>query len=168
MHEIYRIALFGHRELYNLRIVEEKLAPLVEDLLRTKEYVEFYIGRHGEFDEFAASVIKRIQKKVRYDNNVLILTLPYSVKDMEYYEGYYDEIIIPDLGRTHPKNAIKMCNRWLADTADLIIAYVERKSGGAYTAMRYAELNDKQVINLAENNDGEYGVKHTAWEHFLD
>jgi len=37
MHEIYRVALFGHRELYNLWIVEEKLAPLVEELLRTKE-----------------------------------------------------------------------------------------------------------------------------------
>ena len=59
MYEIYRVALFGHRTLYDLRKVEDRLAPILENLLRTKEYVEFYIGRHGEFDEYAASVIKR-------------------------------------------------------------------------------------------------------------
>lgn len=149
MHEIYRVALFGHRELQDLRTIEEGLAPLIQELIRTKEYVEFYIGRHGEFDEFAASVIKRTQNRIRHDNNVLILTIPYPVKDMEYYEEYYDEIIIPDLGRPHPKSAITKCNQWMVDTADSILAYIERKSGGAYKAISYAEKNSKSVINVA-------------------
>ena len=68
--------------------------------------MEFYIGRHGTFDEYAASVIKRAQKAVRDDNSVMILTLPYTVKNIEFYEEYYDEIIIPDIGRPHPKVAI--------------------------------------------------------------
>lgn len=157
MHEIYRVALFGHRTLYSLRSVEEKLAPLVEELLRTKEYVEFYIGRHGEFDEFAASVIKRAQKKIRDDNSIMILTLPYSNKDIEYYEDYYDEIIIPDIGRAHPKNAITLRNRWMVDTADLIIAYVERVSGGAYKAILYAEKQQKTVLNLTTEIGGNNG-----------
>ena len=149
MYEIYRVALFGHRTLYDLRKVEYRLAPILEDLLRTKEYVEFYIGRHGEFDEYAASVIKRAQKSVRDDNSVMILTLPYSVKDLDYYEEYYDEITFPDIGRTHPKVAITLRNQWMIDTADLVIVYVENNSGGAYKAMTYAEKTEKPVINLA-------------------
>lgn len=134
MYEIYRVALFGHRTLYDLRKVEDRLAPILENLLRTKEYVEFYIGRHGEFDEYAASVIKRAQKAVRDDNSVMILTLPYTVKDIEFYEEYYDEITIPDIGRPHPKVAITLRNQD-GDAADLVIAYVENSSGGAYKAM---------------------------------
>ena len=149
MYEIYRVALFGHRTLYDLRKVEDRLAPILEDLLRTKEYVEFYIGRHGEFDEYAASVIKRAQKSVRDDNSVMILTLPYSVKDLDYYEEYYDEITFPDIGRAHPKVAITLRNQWMVDTADLVIVYVENHSGGAYKAMTYAEKSEKPVINLA-------------------
>lgn len=160
MYEIYRVAFFGHRTLYDLRKVEERLAPILENLLRTKEYVEFYIGRHGEFDEYAASVIKRVQKNVWTDNSVMILTLPYTVKDLEFYEKYYDEITFPDIGRPHPKVAITFRNQWMVDTADLVIVYVENNSGGAYKAMTYAEKTGKPVINLAvnceEDNDSWY------------
>lgn len=75
-------------------------------MLHTKEYVEFYLGRNGDFDIMAASVIKRLQKEFSDDNSVMILVLPYPVKDFEYYEEYYDEIVIPkDLYGVHPKAA---------------------------------------------------------------
>ena len=150
MTDIYRVAFFGHRRIYNIREIEEKLVPILNELILTKEYVEFYIGRNGEFDEFAASVIKREQKQLDRGNSVLILTLPYTVKDIEYYADYYDEIVIPDaIGKAHPKAAITLRNRWMADTADLIIAYVEREEGGAYAAVKYANKNNKNVINLS-------------------
>lgn len=41
----------------------------------------------------------------------------------------------------------------MVDRADLIICYVENKSGGAYKAMRYAEKQGKRIINLADNNE---------------
>jgi hypothetical protein len=117
----------------------------------TKEYVEFYIGRNGDFDEFAATVIKRVQKQLDRGNSALILTLPYTVKDIEYYEDYYDEIVIPDaIGRAHPKAAITLRNRWMVDTADLVIAYIEHEQGGAYAAVRYAEKNNKKVVYLTK------------------
>ena len=153
MDEIYRVSLFGHREIYDLRAIEEKLYPILAKLLRTKPFVELRIGRNGEFDEYAASVIKRVQKEVGKDNNALILVLPYTVKDMEYYEAYYDEMMISEsIGKAHPKQAITLRNRWLVETADLVIVYVERESGGAYTAMRYAEKLNKTIINLAEKD----------------
>ena len=151
MTDVYRVAFFGHRRIYNIREIEEKLVPILNELILTKEYVEFYIGRNGDFDEFVASVIKRVQKQLDRDNNVMILTLPYTVKDIEYYENYYDEIVIPDaIGKAHPKAAITLRNRWMVDTADLVIAYIEHEEGGAYAAVKYAKKGNKKVINLID------------------
>ena len=36
----------------------------------------------------------------------------------------------------------------MIEKSDLVIVYVERQSGGAYAAMRYAEKLNKQIINL--------------------
>ena len=150
MTDIYRVAFFGHRRIYNIREIEEKLVPILKELILTKEYVEFYIGRNGEFDEFVASLIKRVQKQLDRGNSALILTLPYTVKDIEYYADYYDEIVIPDaIGRAHPKAAITLRNRWMVDTADLVIAYIEHEKGGAYAAVKYANNIDKNIINIA-------------------
>lgn len=149
--DIFRVTFFGHREVWNIRELESKLIPILKNVMDTHTYIEFYIGRNGEFDEFVASIIKRLKKEREMSYNILILVLPYTVKDMEYYEKYYDEMIIPEsIGKAHYKNAITLRNRWMVDQADLVIVNVERQSGGAYTAMRYAEKQNKEVINLNE------------------
>ena len=56
--ETYRVCLFGHRDQNNLQQVEERLTWIIRELLRTKPFTEFLIGRSGEFDEYAASVDK--------------------------------------------------------------------------------------------------------------
>ena len=61
--EFFTVSLFGHREIEDLRLLEYKLTPIIKGLIQTKSYVSFFIGRNGEFDEYAASVIKRIQKE---------------------------------------------------------------------------------------------------------
>ena len=149
--DIFRIAFFGHREVWNIRELETKLSVIIKRIMDTHTYIEFYIGRNGEFDEFTASVIKRLKKEREMSYNILILVLPHTVKDMEYYEKYYDEMIIPEsIGKAHYKNAITLRYRWMVGQADLVIVNVERQSGGAYTAMCYAEKQNKQVINLNE------------------
>ena len=150
MDEIFRVALLGHRYLDSLRIIEDRLTPIIKDLIWKKQFVEFYIGRNGEFDEFAASVIKRVRKDVDLSNTALILVLPYNSAKIEDYEKYYDEITIPDvLWKMHPKGAIKAKNRWMVEQADLVIGYVEREEGGAYTAIKYAKQLEKEIINIA-------------------
>lgn len=149
--DIFRVTFFGHRAVWNIRELEAKLIPILKNVMDTHTYIEFYIGRNGEFDEIVASIIKRLKKEREMSYNILILVLPYTVKDMEYYEKYYDEMIIPEsIGKAHYKNAISLRNRWMVDQADLVIVNVERQSGGAYTAMRYAEKQNKEVINLNE------------------
>ena len=146
--EIYRVSMIGHRVVEDYS-VEERLHELFWELLRTKEYVEFYLGRNGDFDILAASVIKRLHKNYRDDNSVMILVLPYPVKDYEYYDDYYDEIIIPDeLHGVHPKAAITERNRWIVANSDMLIAYIRNKSGGTATCVRMAERLRRTVIKI--------------------
>lgn len=146
--EIYRVSMIGHRVVEDYGI-EEKLYELFWELLRTKEYVEFYLSRNGDFDILAASVIKRLHKNYRDDNSVMILVLPYPVKDYEYYDDYYDEIIIPDeLHGVHPKAAITERNRWIVANSDMLIAYIRNKSGGTATCVRMAERLRRTVIKI--------------------
>jgi len=148
LNEVYRVALFGHRDFCQHKRLDDKLYPLVKEVLRTKDFVEIYIGRDGEFDIYAASVIKRVQMVMGSENSELNLVLPYVRKDIEYYEKYYDRVSIPI--SAHPKIAITKRNEWVVEQADLVICYVERKKGGAYTAMKYAETLGKAVLNLAD------------------
>lgn len=146
---IFTVSLFGHREIDNLRQLDDKLAPLIKEIIQAKPYVSFLIGRNGEFDEYCASIIKRAQKEVGKENNDLTLVLPYTVAKIEYYEKYYDDIIIPEkVYGAHPKSAITLKNRWMIEESDLVIIYIKRKSGGAYTAMKYAKRLNKTIINL--------------------
>ena len=147
--DIYTVSFFGHRELYDMNRIDTHLVPMLKELIQTKRYVSFLIGRHGEFDEYTASVIKRVQKEIGKDNNEITLVLPYTVSDLEYYEKYYDNIIIPEsVAGAHPKNAITLKNRWMIEQSDLVVVNVERRTGGAFAAMKYAEKKNKKIINL--------------------
>ena len=148
--EIYRVSFIGHREIYRHNILEQKVEQIARDLLSKKEYVEFYVGRNGDFDILVASGIKRAQKAVGHHNSSLILLQPYPTKDDKYYEDFYDEVWYPIDSKTHPKGAITKRNRWMIEQADLVICYIEREEGGAYTALKYAWKLEKAIINLAD------------------
>ena len=145
---IYRVTFTGHRIIPNARHVEEGLDRLIEGLMREKEYVEFYVGRHGDFDIYAASAVKRAQARFDNHNSTLILVQPYKTKDDVYYENFYDELCYPI--KAHPKAAITKRNQWLVDNVDLLIAYVENgRKGGSYTMLKYAEKQEIEIINIA-------------------
>lgn len=152
LNDIYKITLFGHRDLNDHRKVEEGLTNILRKLLQTKEYIEIYIGRNGEFDVFSASVVKRVIKAYGNGNIGMTLVLPYPDKDIEYYYDYYDSVMIPEcIGKTHPKGAITKRNKWMVEHADLLIAYVEPdRKGGALTTLKYAQKQGVEIINLAE------------------
>ena len=96
-------------------------------------------------------IMRRIENGT-YDNPVLEQKLillserPKATKDPAI-----DEIVIPDaIGKAHPKGAITLRNKWMVETCDLIICYIEREEGGAYTAVRYAERGKKEIINISK------------------
>ncbi len=151
--QIYTVSFFGHRDFSKHFEYEEKIKQLIIKLLREKEYVEFLVGRNGEFDLFISSIIRRIKSENGYDNCSLILVLPYITAEFknnekEFY-NYYDEIeICPDSEKAHFKSAITIRNKSIINRSALVIFYVERPKGGAYKTMRYAENNHRNIINI--------------------
>lgn len=152
--DIYTVAFFGHRELPNMFELEEKLTSILRELIAAKEYVEFLVGRDGDFDQLAASTVKSVIRNYGNGNASLILILPYERAEYrdnrESFESYYDEVqICYESTQAHPKAAIEVRNRMMIDRSNLVICAVEH-GGGADKAMWYALRQGKKVINLIE------------------
>lgn len=153
--EIYTVSFFGHRYINNFRIIEDRLEELLIKLLKEHEYVDFLVGRNGDFDQLVSSTIKRVKREFRDDNCTHILVLPYNSAEFqnneESFVEYYDEIeICPESHAAHFKTAIQTRNRAMIDRSDLIICYIDHNSGGAYQSVKYAAKLGKTVINLAD------------------
>ena len=156
MLDIYTVAFFGHRYIDNPTKVEELLEEQIRKLINEKEYVDFVVGRNGEFDQCVSSTVLRVRKNVRDDNSALVLVLPYATAEYlnngEYFHDYYTDVEISHTASmAHPKSAIQIRNREMVDRADLIICYVEEKRGGAWQTIQYAITQEKIIINLAQN-----------------
>lgn len=143
----------GHREVYQAKI-DEEIENVIDNLLQTDSEFVFYTGGMGDFDNKCASAVRAAKRKYPNKEIRLDLVLPYMSNrlntDKDYYQYYYDEIIIPaELAGVHYKAAITMRNRWLVDRVDCVIAYVYRDFGGALETVKYARKQGKSVINLA-------------------
>lgn len=153
---IYTVAFFGHRYIDNLFRIEDRLEEEIHRLLSEHEYVDFLVGRDGEFDQFASSAVLRVRKRCRDDNSSLVLVLPYAraeyLNNEEYYHDYYSDVEISHAAsKAHPKAAFQIRNREMVDRADLIICCIDHQSGGAWQTVQYAMEQGKDIINLAEN-----------------
>lgn len=151
----YTVSFFGHRIIEDFSWAEIKAEALIRNLILQKEYVEFLVGRNGDFDQIVSSTVKRLQRRIRDDNSALVWVLPYTTAELrnheESYRTYYDEIEICDAAEnSHPKRAYQIRNRQMVDRSDLVVFYVEHNFGGAYQTMRYAQEKGKRIINLAE------------------
>ncbi len=154
---IYTVSFFGHRVVENIFEIENRLDKLLHDIITQKTYVEFLIGRNGDFDLLATSAIKRAVRKYGCGNTSFILVLPYLKaeyrNDEQHYLDYYDEIeVCAEASKAHYKAAIQVRNRNMIDRSDLVICCIQHKSGGAYRTIRYAEKQGKKIFNLAEEN----------------
>ena len=153
--DIYTVSFFGHREVEGAAEIESRLERLLHDLITRKQYVEFLVGRDGEFDLLAASAIRRAVNQYGYGNTSIILVLPYmkaEYRDNEQsYLSYYDEVeICSESSEAHYKSAIQVRNRCMVDRSNLVVCCIQHKSGGAYRTMQYAKKQGKQVRNLAD------------------
>lgn len=150
MMEVYAVSFFGHRRIYDPIRIERQLEEIVRDLLLTKQYVEFLVGKDGDFDILVASVIRRCKRQYRDDNSALVLVLPYMKADFrdneESYREYFDEIEI--FSGTHYKSAFQQRNRNMISRSRLAIFAVNKTEGGAYSTMKYAAAQGVEMINL--------------------
>lgn len=112
------------------------------------------MGREGEFDILVSSVVRRVKKQIAYGNCSLIWVLPYMKAEFRNNEKefleYYDEVeICEQSAKAHYKSAIQIRNKSMVDRSDLVICCIQRKNGGAYKTVCYAEKTGKQIFNSA-------------------
>lgn len=152
--ETYTVSLFGHRYLDNSFAVERELEKIICELLHRPEYINFLVGRNGDFDILATSVIKRCRRSIGGDNSTMTLVLPYTTAELRNDEksllDYYGEIEVCEAAAaSHYKKSLQIRNRAMVDRSDLVIFCVA-KSGGAYQTLQYAAKQGVNYINLLQ------------------
>ena len=135
---------FGHGECYGLD--KTVLRNAIEDLIK-QGVTEFLVGNHGQFDGMEFSCLQDISKdypEISY--SVALAYLPTRKEDCDIYQGhsFYPEGL--EIGPA--KFAIERRNRYLIDSADICLCYINHTWGGAYKFVRTAKHRGLRIINL--------------------
>lgn len=151
--DFFTVSLFGHRTIINAPMMEANLEEIIRSLILSKKYVEFLVGRSGEFDILAASVIRRVQRELDLANSSLVLVLPYMTAEYRNnaasFDSYYDEIEICERSaQAHFKAAIQIRNQYMVERSDLVICNIEHNSGGAFQAVEHAKKQGVCVVKI--------------------
>lgn len=153
----YIVSFFGHRLIppTMYRDLELKLDRLILDIINQKDEIDFQVGYGGDFNTLVSSSIKRMKKFSCEENAMQTLVLPYERavlrNNLDSIIDFYDWIYICEESETaHPKKAYEICNRCTIDNSNLVIFFVNRRSGGAYQAYKYALEKRVKLINLGE------------------
>ena len=150
----FTVSFFGHRYIDDMIFVEQKLEDIIKGFIRVFYYVNFLVGRNGDFDQLVSSSIISSKKQTCSQNCCHIWVLPYQTSDLTanqmYYNAYYDSIeVCPISAHAYYKQAINLRNRWMIDQSDAVICYVKNR-GGAFNAMKYAMKQGKNVLNISD------------------
>lgn len=154
MNEKLTVSFFGHRLIEDCQTVESKLYELLRIIIQKENReIEFLVGRNGDFDLMAASVVRKLKKETGCEDVFLTLVLPYETAELrnntEAFESYYDSVEICEASAlSAPKFAIIARNKNMIDRSDLVIVCVRNESGGAFQALKYAQKSQKRTINL--------------------
>ena len=152
----YTVSFFGHRVIEDPLRIEQRLEKLIRKFLKEKEYVEFLVGRDGEFDQTVSSAIRRCKRTVRDDNSAHVWVLPYPTAEYrdneESFWEYYDEIEVCSTSADgHFKGAHQARNRAMVDRSHLVVFCIQHDSGGAWQTMRYARKQGKPYNNINDD-----------------
>ncbi len=142
------VTFCGHSDFTPSIAMEEKLLAILETNVGD-EKTDFFLGGYGNFDSFAFKMGKIYQKT--HPNVSLVYVTPYFCDPhLKEKAQAYDSILYPPLENVPPKFAISRRNKYMAENADLVIAYIKRSRGGAYQTYANAMQKGKTTINLAE------------------
>lgn len=142
----------GHREVLH-KDVEESVERELHELMEQDSEFCFYVGRDGEFDALCAQAVRRLKQQYPEKQIRLILVEPYMKQSIntegEWLRSRYDDIIIPEpLLGIHYKAAIQRRNQWMIDHSQILITYVRKDHGGAFTSLIYAQRRGLNVIRI--------------------
>lgn len=142
--------LFGHADCPDS--VMPILEQAVECFYTNFQVRYFYVGNRGRFDSLAAAAVKRAKK--RHNDISLLLLLAYhpGERAVNLTEGF-DNSYYPPLENVPRQYAIVRANKYMVNTADSIICYVNH-IGNTRNLLEYARRRQKEewiaIENLAE------------------
>ncbi len=146
------VTFCGHAHFSKTEEYERKVLAFLEEKVGDQP-AEMYLGEYGEFDGFAYDCCQKY--KAIHPNISLVfvtpyLTATYQCNHLEYQKTRYDSILYPEIEDKPTKYAIIYRNKYMAEKADYVIAYVRHDWGGAYTTYKHAQKKGKEIFNLAD------------------
>ena len=153
--QIKNCAFTGHRDLdesFSLEKLQKEVLNLAE-----KGVVNFFCGMAKGFDLYAAEAVLKI--KENYKNVKLIACIPFYGQEKNYTQEdkkrYIDILKNCDLKVTLSQNFYKGCSlsrdRYMADNADVMVAYLKKKKGGtAYTVSYFTKKYPEKEVFFIE------------------
>ena len=152
--DIKNCAFTGHRDL-DESFSKEKLQKTVFDLAK-KGVVNFFCGMAKGFDLYAAEAVIKIKES--YKNARLIACVPFYGQEKSYSQEdkkrYVNVLRKCDFKLTFAENYYKGCelvrDKYMADNADVLVAYLKKETGGTAYTVGYFEKKypEKEVIFL--------------------
>ena len=144
------ITFAGHREVHEgMNLMGKILSAITENIIDRTVY--FYCGGYGEFGNMCARIVYELKPENPGFKSVFVTPYISSTRITKLQSDFlYDEILYADLERVPQCLAILKRNEYMVDKADLVIAYVNFKQGGAYKTLTYAKRKGKQIINLGK------------------
>lgn len=142
-------SFFGHRELYEN--IDEILISHIKFSIEEMGVTEFYIGGYGQFDQRAKELVYGLKNE--YHSIKLYLALAYMPTKDTFIDDKYDgSVFLDGLESAYKRFAITKRNKLMVEESDVVICYVKRLHGGAYTASKYAYNKNKIVLNCSDSD----------------
>ena len=152
-----KTAFIGHRKVFAKDISERLVAAIKEEI--ANGCTSFTMGTHGEFDEIALSVCRKLRREYGDLKIEVVITSLTAVKKQDEFDTapYADvQTVKHEIDDVYYKRQITVINRYMIDECDTLISYVDTSAyrSGAKGALRYAEKRGLKIVNLyrAEDN----------------
>ena len=139
------VTFCGHAQISQSEKIEKWLYAVTQKLIE-QGATTFYLGGYGAFDLLAASVLR--EQKKQYPQIELVLVLAYLNTGRN--TSGYDSTVYPPLETVPRRFAISHRNRWMVESADVVVAYVLHDWGGAATTLRCVRQKKKQIISYRD------------------
>ena len=146
------ITFCGHASYIERDGDEEKLLSLLTEIIGDSP-AELYLGGYGAFDEFARRCGSKYQDT--HPDTRLVFVTPYITEEyqknhLEPIKRIYDATVYPPIENVPMRFAISHRNKWMAEQADVVVAYITHEFGGAYGTYKHAKRKQKKIFNFAE------------------
>lgn len=144
----------GHRVIYNYPDMKEQVKKTIISLINDG-YGFFLNGGAIGFDTLCALTVIELKKDYDVKLNMILPCEDQDEKWNEQQKRTYRYILenadsIEYISKEYSAGCMQQRNRALCDRCDLLLAYLNKQSGGSYYTVNYAKKINKPVINLAK------------------